>query len=409
MTGFGFGPIQSGIFAYEAFRSGNFERIVISEVDETLVEAVTRNGGAFEINVAGPNGIERVRVAGVEMLHPERDRAKLVEALRQSTEIVTALPAVAFFTRGEKSVADLIAEGLKGSTAPATIVYTAENNNRAAEILEAAVGERLERRAAGRVQFLNTVIGKMSQVVTEEEKIREKGLAPLAPEFGRAHLVETFNRILVTRCAIDGFRPGIECFVEKGDLLPFEEAKLFGHNAIHALMGFLGARKGYASMADLARDGEIMRVARGAFLEESGAALIRKYAALGDPLFTSDGFKEYAEDLLARITNPWLEDSVGRAVRDPLRKLGPGDRIFGTMALALEQGIEPRNLALGAAAGMQLVLREAEHYQVPGELRDENWNDAGWVGRLLDWMWGGQSCANRDKIVALLQKGVNHE
>jgi hypothetical protein len=30
-TGFGFGPIQGGLFAKEAFQSGNFTRIVIAE------------------------------------------------------------------------------------------------------------------------------------------------------------------------------------------------------------------------------------------------------------------------------------------------------------------------------------------------------------------------------------------
>ena len=39
-TGFGFGPIQGGLLVAEAFGSGNFERLVIAEIDGELVEAV---------------------------------------------------------------------------------------------------------------------------------------------------------------------------------------------------------------------------------------------------------------------------------------------------------------------------------------------------------------------------------
>jgi len=42
-TGFGFGPIQSGLFVREAFQSGNFTRIVVSEIDAELVGAVRAN------------------------------------------------------------------------------------------------------------------------------------------------------------------------------------------------------------------------------------------------------------------------------------------------------------------------------------------------------------------------------
>jgi len=45
-TGFGFGPIQGGLFVKEAFQSGNFARIVVSEIDAELVGAVRANNGS---------------------------------------------------------------------------------------------------------------------------------------------------------------------------------------------------------------------------------------------------------------------------------------------------------------------------------------------------------------------------
>jgi len=80
-------------------------------------------------------------------------------------------------------------------------------------------------------------------------------------------LVEEFNKILVTKCHIPDFKLGIEVFIEKEDLLPFEEAKLYGHNAIHTLLAYLGAQKGCKKMAELKNDKEIMQIARDAFVK----------------------------------------------------------------------------------------------------------------------------------------------
>ena len=79
----------------------------------------------------------------------------------------------------------------------------------------------------------------------------------------------------------------------KDDLLPFEESKLYGHNAIHPLLAYLGAYEGYIKMAELKKDPEVMRTAQKAFLNESGVALITKYKNLNDELFTATGYNAY--------------------------------------------------------------------------------------------------------------------
>jgi mannitol-1-phosphate 5-dehydrogenase len=367
-TGFGFGPIQGGLFAKEAFQSGNFTRIAIAEIDAELVDAVRANNGSYYVNIAKDDGIETIQIDNAELLNPNvaADRRILLEALTRSMEIVTCLPSVSLYEAGgADSVVSLIAEGLKNSIARATIIYTAENNNHAAEILEKAVREKNPALVEEKVQFLNTVIGKMSRVVTNPAEISKLKLRTIAPGINRAFLVEQFNRILVSRTRIAGFKPGIEIFIEKDDLLPFEEAKLYGHNAIHSLLGFIGAVKGIKSMTELKDDNLIIQIGRDAFLRESGAALIKKYAYLGDELFTEAGYRDFAEDLLKRMTNPYLGDTIERVTRDVVRKLEMDGRIFGTMQLALEHGIEPKNMALGALAGIVALLNKAGEYRLP--------------------------------------------
>ena len=409
-TGFGFGPIQGGLFANEAFQSENFRRIVLAEIDQSVVDAVRANNGTYFINVAKTNDIEVVKVDNIELLNPniEADRNILLEAFSKSTEITTCLPSVSFYTGGDNSVALLLAQGLQSSKANATIIYAAENNNRAAEILQDAITKEMGTAPGKNVQFLNTVIGKMSRAVTDPAEIEQLNLTLIAPGMNRAFLVEQFNRILVTRCTIKNFTPGIEVFVEKEDLLPFEEAKLYGHNAIHALLAYLGLAKGYKKMTELKNDADLMKIVSKAFLNESGAALVRKYSSLGDELFTEPGYKYYAGDLLERMTNPYLGDTTIRAGRDIVRKSGYNDRIFGTMTLALDYGIEPINMAMGAAAALCQLLSNPEENNLPEHFcfTDQQQLSAEKIQELLIWLWGGQGGQHREKLTELVHQAL---
>ncbi len=410
-AGFGFGPIQAGLFAKEARDSGRFSEIAVAEVDPALVDAVRGNGNRYAVNVASSAGVEVVQVDDVLLLNlsDADDLRRLRHALGRATEVVTSLPSVAFYARGgETSVARLLAEGLSVGGAGQTVVYTAENNNHAAEILERDVKAASGSGAGLRpVQMLNTVIGKMSQVISDPGELARRGLAPIAPGFPRAFLVESFNRILVSKIRLPGFTPGIAAFEEKEELLPFEEAKLYGHNAAHTMLGFLGEACGVPLLSDLRDRPEILTLVRSAFIGESGAALIARYGQHGDPLFTPEGVRRYAEDLLLRMTNPHLADTVARATRDPLRKLGCSDRIFGAMRLCMAAGIEPACLAVGALAGLHALSAHPDRPQTP--VFDVLRRDAA-VGveafeQLLAALWGDASSPDeRIRIAGLLER-----
>src|SRR2546428_95641 len=142
LVGFGFGPIQAGLFVLEAFRSGHFGRVVIGEVLPDIVRSVREAGGKFRINIAQRDGVELV------------------------------------------------------------------------------------------------TLGPVSAVIADPDRVSERGLHTVSSRDPRAFLVESFNRILISSVRFPSglpFRRGLDLFEEKGDLLPFEEAKLYGHNAAHAL------------------------------------------------------------------------------------------------------------------------------------------------------------------------------
>jgi len=156
-----------------------------------------------------------------------------------------------------------------------------------------------------------------------------------------------------------------------------------------------------------------MQIAHDAFIEESGKALIAKNGFTGDPLFTESGYIDYAEDLLKRMVNRFLNDRVDRVGRDRPRKLGLNDRIYGTMTLALQYGIEPENLALGAAAGIVSMIRRGDtgsgstgtysKLQLPGMPEKLNYGD---ISSILNSLWG-ETPGNRfrDKLINLTWEG----
>lgn len=421
-VGFGFGAIQAGLFLYEAWRSGNFGRLVVAEVAPDAVSALRAAHGVYTLNIAHAAGVEQVTVGPVEVYNPavEADRAALIEAVADADEIATAVPSVQYYvSEGPGSIHRLLAAGLLRKAERdglPVLIYAAENHNHAAEILLEQVTRALQQertteigRAAilSLVSIVNTVIGKMSGVIDAAV-----GLAPMTPNSGRAFLVEEFNRILITRVRFPEYAPeevdedgvaleslpaapvyferGIQVFAEKEDLLPFEEAKLYGHNAMHALAGYMGAQAGVVTMDQIGSVPGLLPFVRAAVLEEAGAALIRKHAALGDPLFTETGFAAFTDDLIGRMANPHLQDAVARVGRDPARKLGWDDRLVGTMRLALAHGIVPHRFALGAASALR-QLHSSESY--PEGALDVLWRrppqDGETVRRLRDLIRDG--------------------
>ena len=377
-VGVGLGPIQTGIFMSGACR-GKFDRIVIAEVDDKLRNAINSNGGIVTINTAFADCIKEEVISNVEVYNPneEAGRAKLVEAAAEACELATALPSVKFFAY----CAPWMREGFRRQPDRLRFVYTAENNNRAAEELEEAIGEKFPN-----TYYLNTVVGKMSGVVPEAD-CAERKVTKLAPQADRAHLVEAFNRIYISSCPKIEQRQVQNLYV-KNDLLPFEEAKLYGHNAIHFLLGTLGKTAGCEYMSDLTSHPELVALAREAFIRESGAALCKKYAGL-DELFTAEGFQAYAEDLLVRMRNAFLQDAIARITRDLPRKLSWEDRVVGTMRLILSQGEKPMVFAKGAALAA----------------KEEFGSDATAVKKGLAELWG-QWNEEAEQVWQLIEKNL---
>ncbi len=381
LVGLGFGAIGAGLFVYEAYRAGDYAPPLVIDVRADLLAGLRAEGGHFRVNIARTDRVDVVDVGPMNVadstVASEADLT--VEAIAGADEFASALPSVAFYrTDDANSPHRLLAEGLRRRTRTAPlIIFCAENHRSAAALLEAAVleavpvGERDSVR--GRARYVDTVIGKMSGVITDEAELRAGGFATITSALPAAFLVEAFDRILVSRVGA-GLHPGMPVLREVDDLAPFEDAKLLGHNATHALAGFLGSLLGLTLVADLREVEGAMGFLRSAFIEESGATLRRRWEG-ADELFTEHGFEVFADDLLERMVNPHLADTIERAARDPRRKLGWDDRLVGLVRLGLAEDVPTPRYGMGVAAGLDVLRAGGADHGYDADLLRAGWPD----------------------------------
>ncbi|KAL1742811.1 mannitol dehydrogenase C-terminal domain-containing protein [Schizophyllum fasciatum] len=137
---------------------------------------------------------------------------------------------------------------------------------------------------------------------------------------------------------IGGMRP-------TSNLNKYIQRKLFLLNMGHAITAYLGALKGYQSIASAISDPEIHAVVDGA-LQESGAALRREHG------FTEEQHARYVDIVLTRFHNKDVPDVPSRVGREPLRKLKPNDRLVGPTTMCRKMGLSRNHLLRGIAAAL---------------------------------------------------------
>jgi mannitol-1-phosphate 5-dehydrogenase len=245
--------------------------------------------------------------------------------------------------RALPQVAPLIALGIArraeaGVGAPLNIIIC-ENLKDASQALRTMVQEHLAGKHHGyleeKVGFVEPVIARMVPILPDE--VREED-----PTFVVA---EPYKVLPVDKKGFRGEIPDIVGLEPREDIAAYMDRKLYLHNAAHAILGYLGYQKGLEVGYEALADPQIRPLLDQA-LDEAAQALVAEYG------FDPQTFRAHVADVVARLANRPLGDTIFRLARDPIRKLGPTDRLVGGARLALKQGIEPHALSWGIAAGL---------------------------------------------------------
>jgi mannitol-1-phosphate 5-dehydrogenase len=335
---FGAGNIGRGFMGQLLWEAGY--RTTFVDAVKPLVEALNRSGRyPLKLLDARTQSEIDLTIDPIEAVTTE-DSRNVIESLTGAGVIGTAvgvqnLPAIA------PVIADGIQARFEAGGEPVDI-YLCENVLNAAEILRTEVegliesGDTLEWMAS-HIGFVGTVVARMVPSVGD----RYAGEDPLLVVADSYHVFPYDGMAAVAPMPpIEGMRP-VEDFTAE------VEKKLFTYNLGHAALAYLGYLGGCTFVHEPFGNERLMAIFEGA-LDEACSAIEVKYS----DIFTEADMEELREDIDLRFGNPMIQDTVYRVGRDPVRKLGPGDRLIGSARLCLDQGIFPENISLVCGAAL---------------------------------------------------------
>lgn len=292
---FGAGGIGRGLVGPLAAKAGF--ALVFVEPHKPLREALTAPG-AYRLRLTGRRP-ETVEVRGFEVISPD-DRERLREAVADASFVATAVGGPHL-----EAVAQSLAPALSNRDTPVPVLLCENWPNADAEM-----SRRLFDAGAPAGAFV-CVPSSVERMVRAAEGLDLVG--------------ESGETLFVDGSKWPGPRPSIADMHFVDRLEPYYKRKLYTNNGGHALLAYGGALRGYDRLVQAMDDPDIR------------AELARFLAAAGDALYLEYGLDraaldEHIETLVRyRYPNVELADTVRRVARQPLRKLGPDERLVGLL------------------------------------------------------------------------------
>ena len=338
---YGGGNIGRGFIGALLSQSGY--EVTFIDVAEPVVKAL-REKHTYPVRYVSNKGSEDVWVQNVTAVNGN-DAQAASDAIADCDIMATAVGA-----RILKFIVPNIVAGLRKrwqkNGAPLNIIIC-ENLNDANKVLEgmlkAQLTEEEQKKFDETVGLVEASIGRMVPVQTEEMKDGE----PLRV------CVESYGFLPVDKAAFKGEIPDISNMVPYEPFDFYIKRKLYVHNMGHATCAYLGGLLGLEYIYQAIAVPEIRILVQNAMLE-SAAALSKKYGA------SLQDLQDHITDLVYRFTNSALRDTCQRVGGDPARKLSPEDRMIGSSLLAMEEGITPAYICVGAAAGVKRFIDESD-------------------------------------------------
>jgi mannitol-1-phosphate 5-dehydrogenase len=177
----------------------------------------------------------------------------------------------------------------------------------------------------------------MVPVIGEELRRQHPGLV----------VADSYHKLPYDGTAVKSAPPPIEGLYPIRNFEAEVERKLFMYNLGHAALAYPGYLKGLSYIHESFEDQEITMLFQKC-LDETALALQKRFPEDID----AKSQEETRKDIFLRFSNPMIMDTIRRIARDPIRKLGPEDRLIGSATLCLSQGIFPEYIAIACAAAL---------------------------------------------------------
>ena len=347
---YGGGNIGRGFIG--ALFSASGYRVTFVDVAKPVVESLNEKG-SYPVRILKGATYEDVQVQNVCAVDGN-DQNAVAQAIAEADIMATAVGVnILKFIIGNLVAGIRLRKAQDGGKLN---ILICENLMYANKVLEKMLKEHLNEEEQAwfdeNIGLVEASIGRMVPVQTEEMKDGD----PMRV------CVESYGFLPVDKAAFKGEIPEIPNMVPYAPFDFYLKRKLYIHNMGHATCAYLGDLLGHTYIYESIDDPEIALITQNAMLE-SAQALAKQYNADLDPLL------QHIRDLLGRFTNAALGDTCQRVGGDPARKLSPEDRLIGAGKLALQLGITPSYIAVGAAAGLRRYIAEAGAEQSMAEAK----------------------------------------
>ncbi|MBI0029712.1 mannitol-1-phosphate 5-dehydrogenase [Gilliamella sp. B14384G15] len=327
---FGAGNIGRGFIGKLLSDAG--VHVTFADVNEQVINEIAKRH-QYPVNVVGEQSTTEI-VHNVDAINSSSNEVS--DYIAKVDLVTTAVGPQILARIAENMAKGLIARHQQANNAPLNII-ACENMVRGTSQFKQEIFKYIPHELH---QWMNSHIGFVDSAV-------DRIVPPATSKTGDILevTVETFSEWIVDKNQFIGDIPQIKGMEPVDNLMAFVERKLFTLNTGHAITAYLGFYNDIATIRDAILVDSIRSVVQGA-MQESGQVLIKRYN------FDPAKHQAYIEKILTRFENPYLHDDTARVGRQPIRKLGSGDRLVKPLLGTFEYELKNSNLLIGIAAAL---------------------------------------------------------
>jgi len=377
---FGGGNIGRG-FVAEFLHNSGYE-VIFVDVMDSIIESLQKTP-SYTVTEIGEDGERTFTIDHYRAINSKYEEAKVIEEIATADTVTCAVgPNILKF------IAPVIAKGIEARKLDYPLaVIACENMIGATDALRGFIEQKLSpevlKDISTKARFANSAIDR---IVPHQD-----------PNAGLNVKIEKFYEWCVEVKPFDGKEPQIGGIHYVEDLKPYIERKLFTVNTSHATAAYYGTNRGIPTIDKAMADKEVHDIVRNV-LKETAHLIVTQHG------ISVQEQNDYVEKIIARISNPALEDKVERVGRAPLRKLSRKERFIGPAAHLAEMG-ESYDKLLGSvemAYLFQNIEGDDESFELAKILKE---NDAKTVVAKVNGIEEGHPLfADLVKVVEKVQK-----
>ncbi|MGM9928750.1 MAG: mannitol dehydrogenase [Bacillus sp. (in: firmicutes)] len=329
----GAGKIGRGFIA-QLLRENNID-LFFAEKSQELVDALN-DIGSYTSHILGEE--EKSTVIDSYQAFQLENVKELANAWEVCSLIFTSVGGKNLVSVG-KVMADAFKKRLENGPVEKSTIITCENWKNPASDLKEAILSRLtqeeKQEFEEKISVTEAVIMRVA-VNPSDEQLNSCPLDTWSHDYWE---------LPINRANWKTEPPELKYFKYLNHFGRFLDQKLYTNNASNAAVAYYGYLKHFIYTADAANDPEVEKL-MDAVYDEVNEMIVKE---MGVTMEDQMAFAKKAKD---KYQNKAIVDKLTRHAADPIRKIGPNDRLVAPARLCLKHGIRPDAIAFVLAAAL---------------------------------------------------------